>query len=112
MESGDATLHCVVEGDAIHLFWRGHAYVLRREGPATAAAATDSAGSLEAPMPGRVVEVKVAPGDVVVPGQALLILEAMKMENVVRAPRAGRVAAVAVAVGAQVAPGQVLVELE
>jgi biotin carboxyl carrier protein len=45
-------------------------------------------------------------------GQALLTIEAMKMENVIRAPRDGRVKSVHVAVGARVAPGTPLVEME
>jgi acetyl/propionyl-CoA carboxylase alpha subunit len=105
------TVHCVAADDALHVFWRGRAYVLRRE---TAAAARGGAasGSHEAPMPGRVVAVKAAVGDSVVMGQPLLIIEAMKMENVVRALRDGVVKRVAVEVGARVAPGETLVELQ
>jgi acetyl/propionyl-CoA carboxylase alpha subunit len=104
------TLHCVAADDALHVFWRGRAYVLRRE---TAAAVRSGAasGSHEAPMPGRVVAVKAAVGDTVVKGQPLLIIEAMKMENVVRATRDGVVKVVAVEVGARVVPGETLVEL-
>ncbi len=51
----------------------------------------ETPGSLHAPMPGRVVKVLVAEGDPVEPGQALLVLEAMKMEHTLRAPHAGRV---------------------
>jgi len=45
-------------------------------------------------------------------GDALVTLEAMKMEHVMSAPAAARVKTIAVSVGDQVAPGQVLVELE
>jgi len=105
------TLHVVANGDAVHVFWAGRAYTLRRETAASRPAAA-SAGALEAPMPGRVVTVEVAPGDAVTRGQTLLIIEAMKMENAVRAPRDGRVLKVEVAAGSRVVPGQRLVELE
>lgn len=69
-------------------------------------------GSLEAPMPGKVLEIKVAPGDSVVRGQVLVVVEAMKMEHAVRAPRDGTVARVSVAAGDMVNPGTALVTLE
>jgi len=61
-----------------------------------AAAADQEAGSnrLIAPMPGKVVQVHVAPGDRVARGDALMALEAMKMEHTIVAPRDGLVAAV------------------
>ncbi len=106
-------IHCVREGDAVHLFWRGAAYVLQEETEAYRAAHRQHApGGLEAPMPGKVIAVKVAAGDAVVRGQELLVVEAMKMENAIRAPRDGRVKAVSAAVGDAVSPGTVLVELE
>ena len=67
---------------------------------------------LTAPIPGKVVAVKVKPGDEVEPGQALVVLEAMKMENEVTAAQAGKVAAVHIAAGETVESGEVLVELE
>ena len=54
----------------------------------------------------------VAEGDQVVTGQALLVLEAMKMENEIRAPLAGRVKALNVTPGQRVALSEVLVEIE
>ena len=69
-------------------------------------------GSLEAPMPGVVVRVMVAAGDEVLAGQALVAIEAMKMEHVLRAPRAGRVKGVTARTGEMVSPGVPLVELE
>jgi biotin carboxyl carrier protein len=58
--------------------------------------------SVKAPMPGRVVKVLVVQGDSVQPGQGLVVLEAMKMENEVRARAAGTVAVVHVTAGATV----------
>ncbi|MEE4298127.1 MAG: biotin carboxylase N-terminal domain-containing protein [Pseudomonadales bacterium] len=69
-------------------------------------------GSLLAPMPGQVIEVKVAAGDTVAAGDALLVLEAMKMEHTIRAPHDGQVRSVAYRSGDRVEEGSVLVELE
>ncbi|MGA8726863.1 MAG: biotin carboxylase N-terminal domain-containing protein [Acidimicrobiales bacterium] len=66
------------------------------------------AGSALAPMPGGVVRVAVAPGDVVEAGQVLVVLEAMKMEHAVHAAAAGTVVSVEVAEGDQVETGRVL----
>lgn len=72
----------------------------------------DHHGSLEAPMPGKVVKVLVVPGDVVEKGQVLLAVEAMKMEHALKAPRDGVIAEVSVREGAQVKEGEILVRLE
>ncbi len=67
--------------------------------------------NLSASMPGQVLKLLVAEGDVVERGQTLLILEAMKMEIKVAAPHAGRVAKVLIAPGQVVDRGQGLIEL-
>ena len=69
-------------------------------------------GGCEAPMPGKILAVRVDAGQVVAKGQSLVILEAMKMEHDVTAPHAGIVAEVRVAVGQQVTAGDVLVVVE
>ncbi|MCK6506537.1 ATP-grasp domain-containing protein [Myxococcota bacterium] len=69
-------------------------------------------GGLVAPMTGVVVSVAVAAGQVVQAGQALVVLEAMKMEQVVRAPHGGVVAEVRVAPGQQLDAGTLLVVLD
>lgn len=63
-------------------------------------------------IPGVVVSVAVAPGDTVEPGQQLLVVEAMKMQNELRAPRAGTVARVTVGERSTVEVGDVLVVIE
>jgi biotin-dependent carboxylase-like uncharacterized protein len=67
---------------------------------------------VRAAMPGLVVSVGVAPGDVVAAGQPLLVVEAMKMQSPVRAPRGGRIARVLVGPGLAVEGGAALVEFE
>jgi len=67
---------------------------------------------VKAPMPGKVLDVLVEPGQEVAAGDALVVLEAMKMETVATAEAAARVRAVHVAAGAMVEPGQTLVDLE
>ena len=66
---------------------------------------------IKAPILGLVVKVPIEPGQQLAEGDALIILEAMKMENELRAPRAGIVHEVRVQPGNQVALGQVLVTL-
>ena len=97
--------------------WPGHVTVF--DGPvghtfavpdplARADEAAAGGDSLRAPMPGLVKIVRVAAGDRVEKGQALLVLEAMKMEHTISAPHDGTVAAI-VTEGAQVTDGTVLV---
>ena len=77
-----------------------------------AAAAPTGPAPLLAPMPGLVVRVAAAVGDLVQAGQALVVMEAMKMENELRASAPGRVKSILVAPGQAVEKGAVLVELE
>jgi biotin carboxyl carrier protein len=66
---------------------------------------------LKAPMPGLIVAIKVAAGDVVDAGQPLVVMEAMKMQNELPAPGAGRVEKIHVQVGQSVESGGALVTL-
>ena len=76
------------------------------------AAAVGGGNRVTAPMPGRIVLIKVKPGDSVVEGQELGVMEAMKMELSLKAPRAGRVAAVQSQAGDSVDADAVLIRLE
>ncbi len=69
-------------------------------------------GHVTTAMPGTVVDILVKPGDTLKAGDAVLVIEAMKMENEVPAPIAGKVKAVHVAKGDSVNPDEALVEIE
>jgi len=67
---------------------------------------------LKAPMPGLILDIKVIPGDSVAKGDQLLVLEAMKMENVIKSPGDGIVKAIIVKKGDSVEKNQILIEFE
>ena len=67
---------------------------------------------LIAPMPGLLVRLHVGAGDAVEAGQPLAVVEAMKMENILRAQKAGRVKAVSAAAGDSLAVDQIILEME
>lgn len=67
---------------------------------------------VKAPIVGTILQLKVAPGDVVTTNQVLLVMEAMKMETNISSPLEGKVKAIFVAVGEAVKADQALVELE
>jgi biotin carboxyl carrier protein len=67
---------------------------------------------IAAPMPGKVVRLLVKPGDSVVTGQGLLVVEAMKMQNEIRSPKSGRVEKLLAQEGQAVNAGEVLVWVE
>ncbi len=80
--------------------------------PAAPKAAAPAGGTkVTAPMPGTILAVNVSVGSKVSEGQALVILEAMKMENEIPAPAAGTVASIEVEKGASVETGAVLITL-
>jgi len=100
--------------------WRGADFVARVLLPAVAdlmplmpvKVPPDLSKYLLCPMPGQVVRIDVKAGDVVETGQPLAIVEAMKMENVLKAERRARVSKVAVKAGAVLAVDEVILEFE
>ena len=104
-----------------HITVNGNAYEVEVEeigaaAPAAAPAApvaTAPAGGtvITCPMPGTIIDIKVAAGDSVAEGQVLVIFEAMKMENEIVAPCAGTVASVNCGKGDSVDSGSVLLSL-
>nr|WP_144364974.1 acetyl-CoA carboxylase biotin carboxyl carrier protein subunit [Lacrimispora amygdalina] len=80
--------------------------------PAPAAAPAAAGGqTVEAPMPGKILDIKVKVGDAVGYGQCVIVMEAMKMETEIVAPAAGTVASINVSTGDSVETGAVLVTL-
>ena len=79
--------------------------------PAPAAAAPAGGEAVNAPMPGNILDIKVANGAAVKKGDVLIILEAMKMENEIMAPSDGKVVAINANQGASVNTGDALVSL-
>jgi glutaconyl-CoA/methylmalonyl-CoA decarboxylase subunit gamma len=74
------------------------------------AAATSTAKSVLAPLPGVIVAISVKPGEVVEHGQELCTIEAMKMKNIIRASRAGTIGAVHVTLNQHVKHHDTLLE--
>jgi len=112
-DAGVRRRFAVARSGAAHHVWAGgrdHTFVEQPRFPERQAGRVE--GGLSAPMPGRVVKVLVADGDPCTAGQALVVLEAMKMEHAVKAARAGRVARVLVREGESVDAGAVLVALD
>jgi biotin carboxyl carrier protein len=102
-------LYGVADGADLHFFWNGRAYRLRRE---TGRPSRAQSGEIEAEVPGRVTLVHTRPGQEVAMGDPLLVIEAMKMESVLRAPKGGRIRTVHVKPGDLVDAGRVLVEMD
>ncbi len=94
------------------LFEAGYAHEARAPSAHEDQVEAASSGRLAAPMPGRVVLVAVAAGERVAKGQAIVTLEAMKMEHAMSAPFDATVAELPVKVGDQVADGALLARLE
>ena len=69
-------------------------------------------GSIGAPMPGTVIDVKVKVGDIVEKGSNLIVLSAMKMETVVKSPVGGKIKKIAVASGQKLEGEDLLLEIE
>jgi propionyl-CoA carboxylase alpha chain len=97
---------------AVHLARVLPAHVARHAVHMVERPAPDLSRLLMSPMPGRLVALHVDEGDQVQSGQPLAVVEAMKMENILRAGRSGRVARVAVAPGATLALDEVILELD
>ena len=85
---------------------------LRESAAGPSAAEQSGRRDVKAPMPGKVVCVLVEVGESVVPGQGLVVVEAMKMQNELKAPKSGRVTKIGARAGATVAANEVLVTLE
>jgi biotin carboxyl carrier protein len=73
---------------------------------------TIKVSEVKAPMPGLIRNILVQPGDAVTKGQGLLVLEAMKMENVLKSPADGKIKSIKIEIGQAVEKNQVLIFFE
>ncbi len=101
----------ITPDDHIVVFESGEALAFSRHPPSDEAEDAAGDGAIRSPMPGKVTQLSVKTGDKVAKGQALVTLEAMKMEHALAAPFDGTVEAVGVTLGDQVSEGAVLVTL-
>ena len=99
-------------GREVCLAWQAHIFRFEEPSAAPADATRADASQVRSPVAGTVGHVMVQPGDRVSPGQALVSVEAMKMQIWQHATTAGTVQSVAAAAGAPVAAGALLVQLE
>ena len=90
----------------------GGAAPARAAAPAAPKAVAGAGTPIKAPMPGTILDVKVKVGDTVKNGQAVCVLEAMKMENEIPATKDGKITSVLASKGASVNTGDVLVTIE
>ena len=102
--------HIARSGDSWWIHIDGRAYEVRFHEQGSKGQGPDG-GSLAAPMPGTVLELMVEQGQRVREGQALMVLEAMKMEHRISAPRAGEVTNLHYGEGDRVEMGSVLLEI-
>jgi biotin carboxyl carrier protein len=114
---------CRVDADAggrgiteVHIGSRAFAVTLidpkRMRGGQSLGAQADGKAQVVAPMPGKIVRVLVEEGQQVEAGDAVVVVEAMKMQNELKSPRAGTVTALHAETGATVKAGEVLAVIE
>lgn len=104
-------LFAVAAGDIVWVFHDGVVHEIVTEERAERRRGAHAQGTLTAPMPATVIEIKVAAGDPVTRGDILIVLEAMKMELPVRAPGDGVVTAIHCRPGDLVQPETSLIEI-
>jgi len=108
-----ASCHVYKKGDVAHVFTaQGATQIIAIDALAHAGDGQLEGGRLTAPMPGKVVSFAVKAGDAVKKGQALAVMEAMKMEHTIAAPADGTVAELLFAPGDQVTEGSELLRME
>ena len=108
---GSFSALAVRDGDAILISYRGSQYRLETRQSRTRSGGIKS-GEYRAPMPGMIVDVLVAEGDVVVAGQKILVLEAMKTQQPFNAPFDGVVTKLNAVKGVQVSGEDLLAVVE
>ena len=102
----------VMHDSELHIALAGASFIFREISPFPDKDSAQDATRARAPVAGKVTQIQVAAGDAVIEGQALVCVEAMKMEMWLTAQAAGRVVAVHAQAGDQVESGALLVEIE
>jgi 3-methylcrotonyl-CoA carboxylase alpha subunit len=107
-------LQAVADGDRVWVHWRGRAFALERLDQTRSAGAggAEAAGGAHAPMPGVVVSLLVERGQAVREGDALLVIESMKLQTTICAAICGHVAELPFAVGQTFQRGAVLARVQ
>lgn len=111
----NGVVHRVVEAcdsDGIHLFVQGRAWRFQQVDPRRARVKEGGSGAVTAPLTGRIAAINVTVGDVVKAGQALVVMEAMKMEHTLTAPFTGQVTELSGQVGGLARAGGKLVQVQ
>ena len=106
-----------LEGEVVNVATGGRSFSVAparagARGRGAAAGYADEEGQITAPLAGVVIDVRVGVGDEMEAGQAVCVVEAMKMQNEVHIPRSGTITAVHCTAGARVERGELLVEYE
>ena len=120
-EVNDTTAKVTVNGTEYNVEWEKPAEekpvvkvqpVVAKPAATTVAAAPANGNAIKTPLPGVIIDVKVAVGDTVKKGDTIVVLEAMKMENNINADRDGKIVSVHVKKGDTVADGAALAVIE
>jgi len=116
IETSETALHVIVDGQSFHVQIQPENHTGPDLGAKKAPhviTAPDApeihASDLTAPLPGNITEIFIKVGDQVEAGQALCVIDAMKMKNVLRSPRSGEIAAVDVSLGETVPYNKTLI---
>ena len=101
--------HSAKVRDMWWIHYDGHIFCLEKTEPGSQD--NDAEQGMTAPMPGKILEVKVKTGQTVDAGELLMVMEAMKMEHRIVAPKMGTISKVGFSIGDQVQQGDTLVEM-
>ena len=111
-EDARSLVAVATEGDATWIFVDGHVARIEPQRDVRTSSRRRRDAGVMSPMPATVVAINVIPGQSVIEGETVIVLEAMKMELPIKAPRSGFVKAVHCAKGDLVQPGVNLLELD
>lgn len=109
--SGQKTALVARIGGKVVISYSGHLFEVEKASGVTRSGGAVATGQFSAPMPGLIIDVLVGPGDRVVKGQKLLVLEAMKTQQPVNAPFDGRIEHLNVEKGQQVREGDLMISV-